>query len=115
MTVKIRFTYDAVTPESAADGCSADSGWYVPGLGFGRFPVEDETASEHTEMTGREAVKAIRDVVGYVEHAQHDGDSMSVYGSAQTEDYTTDEEVSYCAHLKGDPRLLLAICRAVKS
>lgn len=111
MFVKIRFTYDVVTEESAQDGDVAERGWYIPGMG--KFPVEDESASEFVECTARAAVKDIESVVGAIGDVSAHGHIAAFYSADPEEDYRTGENTSYCAHIVCDPRLVRAIVKAL--
>lgn len=110
MTVKIRYTYYIVTPESAEDGGYSESGWLSDG---GHYDVSDETASEYTEMRASQAVRDIRDMVGCVDIIQQHGDRVTVYGSPEQDPYTGESETR-AAHFVCPPRLAAAMVRKLE-
>jgi hypothetical protein len=114
MPLLVRYTYDYVTPESAADGDCAERGWYVPG-GW-HYPLHDQQASEPFEMRASVALEDVQEVLSGIESIENNGDSLTVYGgSEQLYDRRECIEESRAAHLTGHPRLLAAFERALRA
>lgn len=111
--VKIRFTYDVVTDESAANGDTAERGWYIPGMG--KFAEDDASASAHIEMRAREAVEEIQRTVGAIDSVSVYGNRATFYAADAKENYRTGESTRYAAHIVADPRLVDAIVAALEA
>ena len=93
----IKQTYDTITPESAALGDYADSGW-VDEEGVEIAP--DEIDIDEGETFVSLAVKHLRD--NYVSEASSSHFHTGVwYSSSPDIDYHTGEETTYNFHLKG--------------
>lgn len=111
--VKIRYTYDRVTEESAADGEASESGWYSPG-GW-HFAADDKEAAEYIDCSAREAVEGVIEHVGYIDHAQVREGKASLYGSESQAQFHEPYEETRCAHIECHPRLLSAIVKALRA
>jgi hypothetical protein len=117
ITVKLSYTYDIVTPESAEDGDVAECGFYQPG-GW-QFPLPEyggaplDESPEPEEMTARQALREIRDNVGYIDHVQEHGDSLDIYPADGSQDYEDGSETRIMAHVRGNPRLIAALARTL--
>jgi hypothetical protein len=105
-TMKARFTYTTVTPESAEQGDYADSGFWLPGEW--RFSAEDYNREENDITSAREVIQYARErgicyVVG-----------SWLESSGEIEDYGTCEEVTYALHIDGvTPSTYRRIVRAI--
>lgn len=82
MAPKFRVTYDIVTPESASDGESAESGFYSRG-GWKHDDPSDWTLQEIVSQFGRNGLE--------------DGGS-SFYSIDTDTNYRTGEDTSYAVH-----------------
>lgn len=111
MFVKIRFTYDVVTEESAQHGDTAKRGWYIPGMG--KFAEDDASASEHIVCTAKQAVEEIQRTVGSIDSISDNRNGATFYPADSEQDYQTGDYTSYHAHVECDPRLLRAIIKAL--
>jgi hypothetical protein len=108
--IAIRFTYDVTSSESEGD--VDERGWHIPGLG--NFDVSDETASEYMHVRAKEAVWQIKQTVGCIDSVSAHSETATFYPSDSEPNYATGEDTRYCAHIKGHPRLVAAIIKAVK-
>lgn len=89
-------TFDLVTPESAEDGESAESG----------FVFEDY------RMTMRETLRAIRDAGGG--HLQRTYDGLTLYVYDAEVDYRTGDSTTYALHVVASPRNIARLARFVE-
>lgn len=110
--VKLRFTYEVVTDESAKHGDAERRGWYVDGF---ECDESDETASEYFELcTAREAIERIAHTVGAIDSISECDGSADIYPADSDTNYQTGDETQYCAHIEGDARLVAAIVSALQ-
>lgn len=108
--VRYRFTYDLVTPESAADGEASESGFYSPpGCAGGHFDVSGEGNGDyHSDPASERLVDSILETINGVSHVQECGERLTVYGHSDSDPYTAAEE-SRAVHFEAHPRLIRAL------
>lgn len=121
--VRLTFTYETVTEESACDGDVADAGFYFPGGYYDSIRGENHDAiindAQHGQydqyMRACEALREIREHVGSVDHVECYGESIAVYPADGDVDYHTGEETRITAHVRADKRLIAAMARALRA
>jgi hypothetical protein len=123
--VKLTFTYEVITPESAAEGCTAEHGWYMPG-GY-QHPLEDAEGRHNVILTAAiegdfdhvmrasDALRTIRSEMGCLDYVQANGEHLSAWESDGRQDYTTGANERRSVHVTAHPRLIAALARALQS
>ncbi len=122
ITVRLTFTYECVTDESAREGDVSDHGFYAPGGHFDSICgdnreviLQDARNGEYDQhLRACEALRAIEWHVGGGEVDAH-GDTLRVYAYDAGVDYATGEETRITAHVKAHPRLIAAMARKLRS
>ena len=102
--LKVNFTYQTVTPESAAIGDVAEHGWIMPGMW--EYPLQDD--SGHHESVLDQAQKGDFDITDLAE-AINFAESLGIYydsgnwlDSVDPDiDYQSGEETTYSMHIEG--------------
>lgn len=121
--VSLRFTYETITPDSAAEGDADDRGWYQPGGWKFSIMGDDPAAAENRRegtppyrLTGADAIDEILRNVGCVDSVTWSSgdDAADFYPANGDTDYQTGEETRIMAHVKCDPRLLRIIVDRLK-
>lgn len=109
--IRIRYTYELVTPESAEHNDVEERGWYQPG-GW-HFAESDQEASQHAEVRAKDALHDIKQACGYIDSLTHSTDSsglthVTLYGYPD-DDYRLEGSETRCAHFVCKPRLAVAL------
>lgn len=91
--IKLRFTAERITEESAAEGMAAESGWVEAGNKHQIY--EEQTPAEEFE-TREEVMARIEEVIGSYEG--EDGENF--YGVDLDNDYVSGDSYRYAAHIE---------------
>jgi len=127
--LKLRFTYDRRGFDCGCveAGQSCEQGFYEPG-GWHWPTIVDcpestselhdpDAVSEHMDCRARDALESIQDH-GAIDHAQLDTRNgtafLTLYFANNQASYNDPFEEYLAAHMRGDARLLRALCRALK-
>ncbi len=124
ITVSLSFTYDRTTPESAERGDHAEHGFYGPGGNY--YPIggcelaesdryELSDCPEPSHVRASEAVREVKDTLGCLDSIEAYGGQLSACESDGRVDYSTGAETRLACHIKGHPRLIAAIAKALNT
>jgi len=102
--MKITFCYSVVTPESAAEGDTAEHGWIMPGMW--KYPLEDsEGYHEDTLEDAKHGDFDLEDLEDAIRFAESLGicsdDGSGFYSVDPDIDYQTGGETTYSMHVEG--------------
>lgn len=92
--IKLRFTADRITEDSATEGLAAESGWINPDYSKKEI-FEDQTEPEIFE-TKEEALERIEEVLG----AYTTDNEQDFYGVDNDQDTITGDYYGYAAHIE---------------
>lgn len=102
-------SFSTVTPESAEQGDTAESGWYDSGFRFNAMDKPEEGHSCEPDKWDIEdglnavdlAVKYLKDKCAWHPSASRFHKNIWYSAESCTEDYSSDESIEYSYHLEG--------------